>query len=182
MVNFFQRITEEQGTLEDLVRKIPGFKGYFEKQDRRAADRLLREHLVRVFGELLTEFGRLQNELVNRGGLHHMERAQTVDTKLRIFIDRIESATQGYAGLFDAIKVREEALARLYAFDNALLAYYEQFSEGLRQLEEALSSGEVEGVLHQLDAVITEANNTFKRRAEAIQNIADAEQVVDSDS
>lgn len=181
MVDFFRRITEEQGALEDIARKIPGFKGYFEKQDRRAADRLLREHLVRVFSELLAEFGRLQNEMVNAGGLRYMERAQTVDAKLRTFIDRIEGAAQGYAGLFDAIKVREEALARLYAFDNALLAYQEQFSEGLRRLEEALGSGEVDGVLRQLDAVITEANDTFKRRVEAMQGVADAGRAADSD-
>lgn len=182
MADFFRRITEEQGTLEDLVRKIPGFKGYFERQDRRAADRLLREHLVRVFSELLTEFGRLQNEMLNTGGLQYMERAQAVDTKLRTFIDRIESAAQGYAGLFDAIKVREEALARLYAFDNALLSYQEQFAAGLKQLEEAIGSSGVEGVLCQLDSVVTEANNTFKRRVEAMQDVAGAAQTAGSDS
>jgi len=182
MADFFRRITEEQGTLEDLARKIPGFKGYFEREDRRAADRLLREHLVRVFSELLAEFGRLQNEILNTGGIGYMERAQAVDAKLRTFIDRIESAPQGYAGLFDAIKVREEALARLYAFDNALLTYQEQFAAGLEQLEAAIGSGEVEGVLRQLDSVVTEANNTFKRRIEAMQDAAGATQQTRSDS
>ena len=43
MPDFYQKIQADQGAVEDLVRQIPGFKGYFEKQDRRAADRLLRD-------------------------------------------------------------------------------------------------------------------------------------------
>ncbi len=174
MADFFQLITEGQGTVEDLIRKIPGFKGYFEKQDRRAADRLLREHLVRVFEAQMAEFTRLQKALVSEGGLRHMEAVQAIDIKLRTFIDRIESAAQGYAGLFDAVKVDEAALARVYAFDNALIVYQEQFATGLQRLQEVLGTEEVASVLRQLDSVVTEANNTFKRRVEAMQGMVEA--------
>ncbi len=176
MADFYQKITESQGSVEDLIRKIPGFSGYFEKQDRRAADRLLREHLARAFEDQLAEFTRLQKELIDKTGLTYMERVQGIDTKLRTFIDRIQSAAQGYAGLFDAVKVKEDALARIYAFDNALLGYEQQLETGLASLEFAVlgDEGNVENVLRQLDSVVTEANNTFKRRVEAMQGAADA--------
>ncbi|HEC22893.1 MAG TPA: hypothetical protein ENI95_08250 [Chloroflexi bacterium] len=174
MTDFFQRVTEEQGSLEELARKLPGFKGYFAKQDRRAADRLLREHLVRVFEEQLGEFTRLQKQLIDSGGIMYMERVQGIDTKLRTFIDRIESAAQGYAGIFDAVKIREDALDRVYAFDHALLAYKDQLVEGLRQLSEAIGTEEVGSVLTQLDALVTEANNTFKRRVEAMRGLQES--------
>jgi hypothetical protein len=174
MVDFFQKIVDSQGSVEDLMRKIPGFKGYFEKQDRRAADRLLREHLVRVFNELLVEFTQLQKKLADKGGFAYMERVQSIDTRLRTFIDRIESAAQGYAGLFDAIKVKEDALARVYAFDNALLAYQSQFAAGLQQLAEVIGTDEVDGVLTQLEDVVMEANNTFLRRVEAMQGLQES--------
>nr|MBN1228531.1 hypothetical protein [Anaerolineae bacterium] len=173
MADFFQKITENQGTVEDLVRKIPGFKGYFEKQDRRAADELLREQIGRDFEELLGRFTGLQKEIVSSGGIMHMERVQGIDTKLRTFIDRIAAAAEGYASLFDAIKVDEEALARLYAFDMALLAYKEQFAQGLDLLEEMLGTDGLVSVLRQLDSVVTESNNTFKRREEAIIGLAE---------
>lgn len=168
MTDFYQKITEMQGTLEDLVRKLPGFKGYFEREDRRAADRLLRDHLVRVFEAQLTDFTRIQQQLVARGGIALMERVQTIDTKLRTFIDRIQTASQGYSGVFDAVKVDANALGRLYAFDNALLIYQDQFATGLRHLEEGIGGKDVEGILNQLDSIVTEANNTFKRRGEAL--------------
>jgi hypothetical protein len=171
MADFYQKITDMQGTLEDIVRKVPGFSGYLEKDDRRAADRLLRDQIARRFEELLTEFTRVQQQVVEKTGLQYMERIQGIDTKLRTFIDRIESAAQGYAGLFDAIKVKEEGLVRLYAFDNALLTYQDQFSSGLAQLERSLDSGEVTPILNQLDQIAIEANNTFLRRVEAIQGL-----------
>lgn len=172
MSDFFQRITEDQGTVEDLIRKIPGFKGYFAKQDRRAADRLLREYIARRFETQLSEFNRLQRELIDAGGIMYMEQAQRIDLKLRTFIDRIESAAQGYAGLFAAVKVREADLEQLYAFDNGLLAYQDQLSTGLNQLEEAIGSDGVKDVLRQLESVVTEANETFKRRVEVLQSMS----------
>jgi hypothetical protein len=82
MADFFQKVTENQGTVEDLIRKIPGFKGYFEKEDRRAADGLLREQLVRQFEEVRTEFTRLQRELIDSGGI--LLRMNVENTNLEI--------------------------------------------------------------------------------------------------
>ncbi len=174
MADFFQKITEQQGTVEDLLRKIPGFKGYLEKNDRRDADRLLREQLARTFEDLLAEFGGLQKEIVEATGLEHMERTQSIDTKLRTFIDRIQSAAQGYAGLFDAIKIKEDALARVYAFDNALFAYAEQFKVGLEAVSGAIETDDLKKMLRQLESVVNEANKTFKRRIEAMQDLNEA--------
>ncbi|HOA22869.1 MAG: hypothetical protein WBH90_13430 [Aggregatilineales bacterium] len=171
MADFYQKITEQRGSLDKIARKIPGFKGYLEKEDRRAADRLLRERLVRAFEEQQTRFTRLQRDLVDAGGLQYMERVQRIDGLLQTFIDRVRTASSGYAGLTDPIKVRETELERLYAFDNALLAYQDQFAAGLEQLEQVIGTSEVGGVLRQLEDVVTEANNTFKRREEAMTGL-----------
>jgi len=174
MPDFYQKITDMQGGVEDLARKVPGIKAMFDKQDRRAADRLLREHLAREFEEQLGEFTRVQRRLVDSGGIMYMERVQNIDGKMRTFIDRIKTAEQGYSGVFDAVKVNVEALERVYVFDNALLTYRDQFATGITVLEEAIGSEGVGDVLYQLEQVVTEANNTFKRRVEALQGSADA--------
>lgn len=173
MSDFYQRIVNEQGGLEDLVRKIPGFKGYLEKEDRREADRLLRDHIIRVFEEKLVEFTQMQTRLVDSGGITHMERVQGITTNLQTFIDRVNTAPRGYAGLFDAIKVKEEELAQLYAFDNALLAYADRLGDLLTGFGQAIDVNEgIEGSLRSLEDFMTEVNNVFKRRAEVIQNLA----------
>jgi hypothetical protein len=171
---FFSRIVEEQGTIEDIARKIPGFKGYLEKQDRRAADRLLREHIVLVFEEQLRAFTRLQNKLVDSGGIMYMERVSRIDTTLQTFIDRVRTAQEGYAGLFDAIKIREEELDRVYAFDNGLLVYSDQIATGLDRLGEVIGGDGVDEVLDQLGEAVTEVAELFKRRVEVMKGLGQA--------
>ena len=171
---FFTRIAEGQGTIEDVARKLPGFKGYLAKQDRRAADRLLREHVVLVFEELLREFTRLQNQMVDSGGLKYMEKARRIDTVLQTFIDRVRTAPEGYAGLFDAVKIREKELDRVYAFDNGLLEYSAQIKNGLNKLEEAVGSEGIGEVLDQLDEAVREVADLFRRRTEAMKGLDQA--------
>jgi hypothetical protein len=171
---FFSRIVEGQGTIEDVARKIPGFKGYLAKQDRRAADRLLREHVVSVFDEHFREFTRLQNRLVDSGGIMYMERVSRIDTMLQTFIDRVRTAPQGYAGLFDAIKIREGELDKVYAFDNGLLVYSDQIATGLGQLEEAIGGEGIGEVLDQLEEAVKEVAELFRQRAEAMRGLDQA--------
>jgi hypothetical protein len=97
-----------------------------------------------------------------------MEQVQHIAGKLQTFIDRIRTAARGYAGVFDAVKVRDDALSALYAFDSALLGYQDQLATGLQALESALGTDQVADVLRQLDQVITDANNTFLKRGEAM--------------
>lgn len=174
MPDFYKRVTDAQGSLEQLVRKVPGFKGYFERQDRRVADRLLRERLVLVLGEQLREFGRLQKRLVEGGGVRYMDRLRGVDAMLRTFVDKVESAPSGYAGLLDAVKVDEAALARVYAFDYALFAYQDQLAVGLQRLEETIGSDAFDGVVEELEALVGELINTFGHRDEAMRGLQES--------
>ena len=61
---------------------------------------------------------------------------------------RIRFADRGYAGFFDAIKVDEEALQRVNAFDEALLADVEAIREA-----RAASEGAVQGMIARIDAL-----------------------------
>lgn len=177
MADFYQRIVDMQGTVEDIIRRIPGISELVERGDRRAADELLREQLARRFEEQMARFDQLKQQLIDETGLEHMERVQTVDTKMRAFIGRIETAADGYSGLFSRVPVNSESLERLYAFDNALFTYLDQFAAGLSELERAInSSGEmdIKDILRQLDSIATEANNVFKQRVEVLTDLQDS--------
>ena len=56
----YNQIMSQKGSFENLVMKIPGFKGYQEKQARRTADRMLRDHLAGEIDNHIKRFGRLQ--------------------------------------------------------------------------------------------------------------------------
>ena len=46
MDDILQRVTGEHDFFKNILGKIPGFKGYVEREDRRAADKLVRENVA----------------------------------------------------------------------------------------------------------------------------------------
>lgn len=158
---------DKQG-LDDLIRKIPGVKGYLAKEDRRDSDKQLRDRLVALLVEAQTQFALVQKELIADTGFAYMEKTQSIDRKLQNFIDRVRTAARGYASLFDRDTIDEAALDRLYVFDNALFGYLDQISGQIDALKD-LSDRELIGEnLRELESVVTDANDTFKKRDEVI--------------
>ena len=49
MDDFFQKVTSMQDPFKKLASYIPGFGGYVERQNRRDADKLLRDTVARRF-------------------------------------------------------------------------------------------------------------------------------------
>jgi hypothetical protein len=106
--------------------------------------------------------------LAEKEGMTYMEQVQRIDTALVTFIDRVKAAPRGYAGAFDPVKVDEDRLAQIYAFDEALLTYQDQLSSGLVALENAIGSEGVEIVLDQLEMLVAELNSVLTRRSEVM--------------
>ncbi len=114
------RIERDENSLQKLAAAIPGFKGYREQEIRRTADRLLRDHLVK---EMDASRAKLQRRLRDIGLadldlVGKLERAERRLTSLR---DRLDHASYGESGLFDAIKVQAEQLDRMYDYDRSLM-------------------------------------------------------------
>ena len=167
-----EKIQSSQTKLEGLMSKIPGFGGYKQKEQRREADKLLRLYVARQYEEQLTRLGTIQYALTSQGGLSAMKSVATLEraaTKLQLLIDRIKTASYGYAGLFDAMKVDEEVLDRLYDFDQAMLEGVDKIAASLDGLNDAVQSGEPVPVeANQVVAELEALNNTFGRRQDVI--------------
>jgi hypothetical protein len=110
-----------QNALEQIVNAIPGFKGYREKELRRDADRLEREHLAARLEECKKPLNEAAAALSRSGDLGGINDIETARKRLDKVIARIRYADRGYAGFFDTVKIDEGALARVYEFDLALV-------------------------------------------------------------
>jgi hypothetical protein len=110
-----------QNVLERIANAIPGFKGYREREMRRDADRLQREHLAARLGEVKKVLNQLSSDITRSGSLDAMNDVETARKRLDKLIARIRWADQGYAGFFDPVKVDESTLARVYEFDLSLI-------------------------------------------------------------
>jgi hypothetical protein len=161
------------GGLENLARKIPGYKGYKEKELRREADKLLRMEVAAKFDDQRKRLTELQNQLISQAQIEFLDDLERAVMKLQLLIDRIKTATYGYAGLFDAVKVKEEQLDALYEFDNQMLDYVDDVASDVDHVASAIAAREgISEALNELVETVNQANQTFGHREEAILQAA----------
>ena len=173
MSDLFNKITSQQDVFKKLGSVIPGFKGYIERQNRRAADKLLRETVAARFEELWTRTSNLQTTMVSEGMISLMDEMEQAAIKLRTFADKIKTASYGYAGFFDAVKIKEEELTQLYQFDMAFFDVAEQIGRALDNVEASMGDEDgIKAAIRNLISLAREAVTTFERRYEMINGSA----------
>ncbi|MGD8967629.1 MAG: hypothetical protein PVI07_08985 [Anaerolineae bacterium] len=169
MVDIYGKAEEQRNALQKVVDSIPGWGGYQKRQRRREADKLLRQMLADKLGEQRRRLDKAQKELLGHGRLDLLDDVESAVTQLKTFTDRIRFASYGYAGLFDAVKIREEELKQIYDFDAALIEYVERLDTANDHLRSAISEGQgLEEVLDVIEEIVREANDTFDRREHLI--------------
>lgn len=167
--DLLEEVESSLGGLEGLARKIPGYSGYKEKELRREADKLLRAELADKFDDQRKRLADLQHELISQARIEFLDDLECPVMKLQLLIDRIRTASYGYAGLFDAIKVKEEQLDALYAFDGQMLGFVDTVAADIDRATSAINAGEGIGdAIRALVGTVDEANQTFGHREEAI--------------
>ena len=169
MVDLRETVEGALGGLEQLIKKIPGYKGYKDKELRREADKLLRMEVAGQLDDQRKRMSELQAQLVSQVQIEFLDDLDRAVMKIQLLIDRIKTASYGYAGLFDAVKVKEEQLDALYEFDNQMLDYVDDIAAELDKVASAITAKEGVGVaIAELVLTVEQANLTFGHRHEAV--------------
>jgi hypothetical protein len=170
----YQQIVSQRGRLETLIAKIPGFKGYHEMNARREADRLLRDHLAGEIERCVTQFSRIENKILDAGGLKHMSRTRAVKSRLQSYAEQVSTAAPKYAGMFAEVKIGTDELDRIYAFDEAQFRYVTRFEDALDALEAAVKAGgDFEAELEAVATAADEASDAFQLRDDEILQLSE---------
>jgi len=169
MADLFDKLQDSRSLLEKIGGMIPGFGGYLERERRREADKMLRDTMVNRYGEQLSRVSNIQTQLVaSVTGIEHVDDLQDAATRLQRFIDMVKTAAYGYSGFFDAVKVNEAELAKLYAFDAALLENVTKISAAVDTIEASVGGEGLPAAIRNLVALVAECNTTFERRKEVL--------------
>ena len=110
----FDKIKSEMDPLKKILAVIPGFQGIHGTSGARNSDKLLRDTIAKRFEAQFGHVSGLQRDLINQGEIDKIDDLEAAAIHLRTFADRVRRATRGYSGLFDAVKINEKELARLY--------------------------------------------------------------------
>ena len=163
------RHAQNRGSMESLLRSIPGFKGYLEKEDRRESDRLTRKWLADRLQLSKRGLDDAMRRLVDAGQLDPLSQFERLRSRLDGFAAKLLSAVRGYSGFFDFVQVHEDVLDQVYQLDQSLLGDVTALAEALEQLASRtdLGSSSATELLGKLDAV----ERSFERRAEILKGV-----------
>jgi hypothetical protein len=172
MSELYDKIVSQRGSLERLFARLPGFAGYQDKQARRKADRMLRDHIAGEISKRVNRFVQIENKILDGGGLAYMSKTRSVKDRIQLYHDRVKVAAPGYSAMWAANKIGAEELEKLYSFDEAQIRYVDKLAETLDALDNAVTKKEgIEDALAAVEQIASEANDAFSLREDVLTNL-----------
>ena len=156
---------------EKIAAFIPGFRGYKEKELRRESDRLIRNHLYLKLSIEKTDLREIEQKLADRRYFDVLTDMDRLLAKMDRVVEKINHASYGYSGFFDAVKVREENLDHMIDFDNKLLDGINALTTEIDAFKADLASGVTTNLKTRVQSVtdkLESLENTFDQRNEVI--------------
>lgn len=157
------RIQRDPNPLQKLTKAIPGFAGYMEREQRRGADKLLREFLADEIDDITERIERIASDWASEGELDYLDDLEEVSGRLNRAADNLRYADYGYSGFFDLVKINEDDLHRFYEYDLSLRSFIADIRDDVDALADA-TDDEIEDALSDLDMDIDDLNDMIDER------------------
>jgi hypothetical protein len=171
-VDIRQRVDQDRGFLKKVQLLIPGFRGYRQGEDDRAADSLLRlqvaDRVHRASGIVTTA----RASLANAGDFQHLNDLAQVASELNVLEGQIRHAEQGYTGISPAVRMNMSALDKLYEYDYGFVEAADTLTKALGPLNTpSPSTADAAGAIQDARALIRQLQAAFQARTKAVQGI-----------
>jgi hypothetical protein len=164
----YQKVTGSMDIFKKIASKIPGFKGYVERQNRRDSDKLIRDTIYRRFRELEGRISDQQVEFINQGEIKYTDDLEKAALRLRTFADRVRTAPRGYSSLFEAVKINEPELTKLYEYDALLLDKADQIGTAIDNVQASVGTDGLPAAIRNLQTLSKECVAAYERRQEVL--------------
>ncbi len=160
---------ESRGAIESLLRKLPGFQGYLEREYRRESDQLARTWLADRLEQCKLRLDRYQRSLLDAGQIDYLDDCERLRKRLDTLASRARGAVRGYSGLFDFVRVDVALLDQVYEVDLALIDEADWLVQSLDELAATheTSPDELASLTHRVEAL----HRDFDRRGELLQGL-----------
>lgn len=112
---------QQRNWIERLGARIPGYRGFQDRELRRDVDKLQREYLSQELERLKGVSRSKARAWADAGKIAVLGSFDRLDRQVDGLAQAIRFADYGASGFFDVVKIREEELDKLYQFDLSLL-------------------------------------------------------------
>ena len=162
------KITAGDDLLGKIRKTLSGFIGYLDRENRREADKLLRATIASRYEQQWGRISTIQRQMIEAGNLEQVDQLEAAAIKLRTFIDRVKSASYGYAGFFDAVRVNENELQKIYSYDLQLLEDVNSISSAVDNVEASMGSDGLPAAMRHLTTLSQDVIDAYDRRDEVL--------------
>jgi len=162
---------DRRNVFESLLRYIPGFRGYLEKEYRRESDELARTWMADRLQEAKRSLDNFSRAQVDAGQLNDLPALERVRSRLDKLVSTLRGDVRGYSGFFDFVRVDENVLDRVYQSDMALLNEVKTFAESVEQLQDKPDTPQ--SVAKDLQRRVDELLEKYQQRRDLLTGIAE---------
>jgi hypothetical protein len=155
-----------------IAAALPGFHGYKEKELRRESDKLIRNHLSLKLSK--DNVRAISQKIADKRYLDILPDIDRLTAKMDRITEKVNHASFGYSGFFDIVKIKEEHLDRMIAYDNQLLDSVNALTADIDALKAQLLSGDYSNLKDKIQGVADKfelLEDTFDKREEVILGV-----------
>jgi zinc-ribbon domain len=171
-VDLRERVDQDRGVLKRLQLLIPGYRGYRQGEDDRAADNLLRIQTADKIRNARTTLENVRTTLSNAGQFSALTDLAPLLSDLQRFEGEVRAAEQGYTGISPSVRINPQQLDRLYEYDYGFVVAADQLDQTVSELPGAAvnpSPNAVTGILARARAQVSQLEQAWKARLQAIE-------------
>jgi hypothetical protein len=156
MADVREKLRDGRNALQRLAARVPGFRGYLGREERREADKILRDYGASKLERVVRDV----QEAIAKAALEQMGEYQELVTQLEKLRGELRFADRGYSGFFDERKLDSDAaLDALYAQDERIVA---QVDEICAQVADAdFSAAALRGSVKRLGLALADRRNAI---------------------
>jgi hypothetical protein len=160
---------QSRGWIESILRRIPGFKGYLEKEYRRDSDALQRSWLADRLQRAKPALDAYGRALVDAKKLDQLTQLDHFKSRLDKTISRLRGAMQGYSGFFDLVQVNEALLDRVYQLDVKTMDAVDALAASVEKLSTA--SADTPAPLAALNEQLSQVDQAIDHRQDMLKGL-----------
>ena len=169
-----QKIGEDEQLLEKIMLAVPGFRGYKAKEQRREADKKIRDFVSSTLQEARNDLQDIYQTVAEKRvpeALHPIDRLTAIFDRVS---EKVHHASYGYAGFFDATKIDEDDLDRMIDFDTQLVEGAKGVAQRVRAFKDEVQAGKfdsLEAYESELRKTIEGFETTFDQRKDVVDGV-----------
>ena len=155
--------------IPELLGRIPHYREYRSKEDRRDADKRLRDEIVLQLDGYMRQLDRVNAALADRREMSALGPVAQLEASIRLLSDRVRTASYGYGGLFSDRNVDDAALDQLHQFDSRMMQAVQQLESSINAVEKASETSDRLAAIEDSRKVMDHLQDLFRGRSNIVE-------------